>query len=128
MIVSIYAAFLALFYVGLSVRTLSLRRQLKIGVGDAGNERMLRAMRVHSNFSEYVPIALILAILVEQANTQIIIVHFVCAILLIGRCIHAFGVSKVQENYKFRVIGMAFTFTSICSSAFVLLGRAFLSF
>ena len=128
MIVSIYAAFLALFYVGLSVRTLSLRRQLKIGVGDAGNERMLRAMRVHSNFSEYVPIALILAILIEQANTQIIIVHFVCAILLIGRCIHAFGVSKVQENYKFRVTGMAFTYTSICSSAFVLLVRAFLSF
>jgi len=53
MIISIYAALLALFYVALSVRTLSMRRQLKIGIGDGGNNTMTRAMRVHANFAEY---------------------------------------------------------------------------
>lgn len=121
MIVSIYAALLSLLYVVLSIRTLLLRRKLKIGIGDGGNEVMIRAMRVHSNFAEYVPIALILALFIELADSYWAITHFVCATLLIGRCVHAFGVSKIQENYSFRVTGMAFTFTSICTSALVLL-------
>lgn len=60
----LYAALLALIFVFLSVRTLRLRRTLQIGIGDGGNTEMLRAMRVHSNFSEYVPISLILIFLV----------------------------------------------------------------
>ena len=126
MIVSVYAALLSFVYVALSIRTLSLRRRLKIGIGDAGNEQMLRAIRVHANFSEYVPIALILALLIELANSHWAISHFVCATLLMGRCIHAFGVSNRHENYTFRVTGMALTFTSICSSALVLLVDALL--
>ena len=56
---AIYAAILALMFVGLSVRTLSMRRRLKIAIGDEGNPTMLRAMRVHSNFAEYVPLGLL---------------------------------------------------------------------
>lgn len=56
----LYASILALMFVGLSVRTLRMRRRLKIAVRDAGNRRMLRAMRVHSNFAEYVPLGLLL--------------------------------------------------------------------
>ncbi|HAY26639.1 MAG TPA: glutathione metabolism protein, partial [Candidatus Accumulibacter sp.] len=55
-----YAALLALFFVALSIRTLRLRRELRITVGDGGNPAMLRAMRVHANFAEYVPLGLIL--------------------------------------------------------------------
>lgn len=46
-ILPIYAALLVLLFVVLSIRTLRLRRSLKIGVGDGGNPQMLRAMRVH---------------------------------------------------------------------------------
>ena len=59
-IVPLYASILALLFVALSVRTLRLRRSLRIAIGDAGSETMLRAMRVHSNFAEYVPLSLIL--------------------------------------------------------------------
>ena len=59
-IVPAYAALLALFFVALSIRTLRLRRELRIAVGDGGNPAMLRAMRVHANFAEYVPLGLIL--------------------------------------------------------------------
>lgn len=46
-IVPLYAALLALLFVGLSLQTLRMRRRLRIAVGDAGNLAMLRAMRVH---------------------------------------------------------------------------------
>ena len=59
-IIPLYAALLALLFIALSVRTLRLRRHLKIAVGDAGNTQMLRAMRAHANFAEYVPMCLLL--------------------------------------------------------------------
>ena len=60
-----YAAFLGLGFVILSILTLRLRRKFKIGLGDGGNQQLLRAIRVHSNFAEYVPIALILIYMTE---------------------------------------------------------------
>ena len=64
-IVPLYAALLAILFIALSVRALRLRRHLKIAVGDAGNTQMLRAMRAHANFAEYVPLGLLLLTLVE---------------------------------------------------------------
>ena len=124
MITPIYAALLAFVFVFLSVRTIRLRRKLKIGIGTGDNELMLRAMRVHSNFAEYVPFALLLALMVELTKGHEYLVHFVCMILLIGRIVHAYGVSRAGENFTFRVSGMACTFTSICVSALYLLVNA----
>jgi uncharacterized protein len=42
---------LGLLFFYLSVRTIGLRRRLKIGIGASKSEEMLRAMRVHSNFA-----------------------------------------------------------------------------
>jgi hypothetical protein len=55
-IVPLYAALLAFLFVGLSMRTLRMRRRMRITVGDAGNPGMLRARRAHANFAEYVPL------------------------------------------------------------------------
>lgn len=121
MILPSYAAILALLYVALSIRTLRLRRTLRIAIGDAGNERMLRAMRVHSNFAEYVPLGLILIYLVETLGAQPLLVHGLCLCLLAGRAAHAFGVSRLQEDYRFRVAGMALTFTTLILASLWLL-------
>lgn len=121
-IVPAYAALLALFYVALSIRTLRLRRQLRIAVGDGGNPAMLRAMRVHANFAEYVPLGLILLHFVERQGAQALLLHGLCLCLLLGRIAHAYGVSQPAENFSFRVTGMALTFTTIFfSSAWLLL-------
>lgn len=120
-ILPLYAALLTLLFVALSIRTLRLRRRLKIGLGDAGNDRMLRAMRVHSNFAEYVPLALLLVCLVEGQGAHPLLVHGLGLCLLIGRLSHAFGVSQADENYRYRVAGMAMTFTTLLTSAAYLL-------
>ena len=120
-IVPLYASILALLFVALSVRTLRMRRGLKIAIGDAGNPAMLRAMRVHSNFAEYVPLSLLLIYFVEVGGANVLIVHILALCLLVGRASHAFGVSQINENYAFRVFGMAMTFTTLVSASAYLL-------
>jgi len=119
--VSLYAALLALLFVALSVRTLRLRRRLRIAIGDAGSTEMLRAMRVHSNFAEYVPLSLLLIYFAEVSGAPLLLVHALGLCLLAGRLSHAFGVSQLREDFKFRVFGMAMTFTVLGVSAGYLL-------
>jgi len=54
-IVPIYAALLALLFVLLSVRTIRTRRRQGVALGHGDDPAMLRVMRVHANFAEYVP-------------------------------------------------------------------------
>ena len=116
-ILPIYAAVFAIFFVVLSIRTIRQRRKLKIGLGDSGNNDMQRAMRVHANFAEYVPLSLLMIYLVEQSGVYAWFVHALCMGLLIGRMSHAYGVSQQRENFAFRVTGMTLTFTVLIASA-----------
>ncbi len=120
-IVSLYASLLALLFVALSVRTIRLRRSEGIAIGDAGNKAMLRAMRVHANFAEYVPLSLLLVCFVEAGGAPAVLVHFLGLCLLLGRTSHAYGVSRVKEDFRFRVSGMAMTFTVLLVSSSYLL-------
>lgn len=117
LIVPFYAALLALIFVALSVRTLRLRRRLKIGIGDGGDAQMLRAIRVHANFAEYVPLSLILLYFAELQGAPTGVAHLLGGGLLIGRLAHAYGVAQPSENYRFRVFGMAMTFTTLLVAA-----------
>ena len=120
-ILPIYASLLAVLFVYLSIRTIRLRRALSIGLGHADNPRMLRAMRVHANFAEYVPLALILIFLVETSATSVLFVHALGAALLIARLSHAYGMSQHPEKFTFRVFGMVTTFTVLLICAGYLL-------
>lgn len=120
-ITAIFASLLALLFIVLSVRTLTLRKKLQIGIGDGNDKSLLRAIRVHGNFAEYTPLGLILLGLLESLDplSGLVIGFGLC--LLIGRCVHAFGVSQVKENFKFRVTGMALTFTCLAGCSLTIL-------
>lgn len=120
MIVPFYAALLGLMYVALSIRTLRIRRRLQIAIGDAGNPEMMRAMRVHSNFSEYVPLSLLLLFFAEYTGAHGAFVHVMGLCLLVGRGVHAFGVSQVREDYRLRVFGMSMTFAVLTATSLYL--------
>jgi uncharacterized membrane protein YecN with MAPEG domain len=120
-VVSLYAALLAIVFVVLSVRTLRMRRRLRIAIGDAGNETMLRAMRAHSNFAEYVPLSLLLIYFVEQSGANPRFVHALGLCVLVGRVLHAVGVSRTDERYAYRVVGMALTLTPMIAASIRLL-------
>jgi uncharacterized membrane protein YecN with MAPEG domain len=116
-----YAAILALVLLVLSVRTIGLRRRLRIALGDGGHAEMQRAMRVHANFAEYVPLTLLLVAMFEAIGGARWFVHLLCIALVVGRVIHASGVSKVREDFRFRVAGMSLTFAALGGAALSML-------
>jgi uncharacterized protein len=112
-ITALYAGLLAPLFVFLSARVIRYRRDAKVAVGDGGNSDLLRRMRVHSNFAEYVPFALLLMALAESVHTRPWLVHLAGIALVAGRVAHAYGVSQTPEPFAFRVWGTATIFTVI---------------
>ena len=123
-VTSAYATALAVVFIALSVRTLRLRRELRIGIGVADNERLLRATRAHGNFAEYVPLTLLLILLLDLQGAPHLLLHGLGASLSIGRVVHAYGVSHSPGNYRYRVTGMALTFIALGGAASALLALA----
>lgn len=121
LVVPTYAALLALLYVGLGVRVIRLRRSERVALGDGGHQSLQRAMRVHANFAEYVPLALILLALAELSGATDLALHGLGLALLGGRALHAYGLSQADEDYRFRVAGMALTFVALISGALLCL-------
>ncbi len=62
----LYAALLGFLLVYLSIRVIRLRRRLEVAIGAGGEAAIERAARVQANFSEYLPIALILLLLASS--------------------------------------------------------------
>lgn len=118
-ITPLYAALLALFFLYLSFCVIRLRRTVLVGVGDGGDERLQRAIRVHGNFAEYVPFALLLIGMAELNGLGSVWVHLMGAVLLIGRALHAYGVSNPKEDLRIRIAGMVMTFTVLLVGAIV---------
>jgi uncharacterized membrane protein YecN with MAPEG domain len=120
MITPIFAALLSLIFIILSIRIIRLRRRLKIPVGDTGNVEMLRAIRAHGNFAEYVPLTLLLLYFVEQTQAMSWLIYSLGIMLTLGRLSHSYGVTQLNEKFFFRVFGMMCTFTTIGISALYL--------
>jgi uncharacterized membrane protein YecN with MAPEG domain len=121
-----YAAVLALLFIILSVKTIKSRREHKLAIGDGGEKSLLRAARVHANFSEYVPFTLLLIAMLEIQSYSHWIIHGLCIALLAARIAHAYGVSQTNENFKFRIFGTATTINIIAICAFLLIAKPFL--
>lgn len=123
-IVPVYAAILTLIFVVLSIRTLNLRRKLKVLVGDREDMTLRRAIRAHGHFAEYVPLAIVLMLLLELKGATGWL-HVVGIVLIVGRLIHAFGISRDPEDVRLRVAGMGATLFVLISSAIRLLIASF---
>ncbi|AVP99216.1 glutathione metabolism protein [Ahniella affigens] len=104
-----YAGLLAFVYLVLTFRTIMFRGRLRVGIGDGGDKSLQRAIRAHANFSEYVPITLILLLLLTSVGAGPGLLHGLGGALVIGRILHGYGVSQVQEKLIFRQIGMVLT-------------------
>ncbi len=109
----LYAAICGLLLIFLSQRVIRQRRRFKVALGDDGEAEIRRAMRVQANLVEYAPIALILLALAELQGHAFWLLHSLGLLLISGRLLHAFGVSRTTEDFRFRVAGMALTFGAI---------------
>lgn len=119
MIISSYAALLALYYIYLSINVVKIRKAEGISLGNGSHPALERATRAHGNFIEYVPISLILLFLLEYQGLASHYVHALGGLLFISRALHGSAIST--NNLKARALSMVMTFAIIVVSAFILL-------
>jgi uncharacterized protein len=120
-IVVLYAALLGLILVYLSYRVVSYRVKYKVGVGDGGNAKLARAIRVQGNFVEYVPTALLLILFVELAGFSAWLVHVLGVTLLGGRVWHAQGLGGSSGSSQGRFVGTFLSWLTIGTAAILCL-------
>jgi uncharacterized protein len=106
-----YIGLFLFFGIYLSVKVIKLRRKFRIGVGNGGNEELARAVRVHGNFMEQVPLTLLGMAMLEIQELPFFFVHLLGLLLLVGRILHAKGLGASAGKTKGRFLGMAMTFT-----------------
>ena len=126
MVIPVYAAVLSFIFVRLSMRVIQLRRGGRVALGHDQQPDLERAIRAHGNFAEYVPLALLLLFFGETLGFPKILLHVLGTVLIAGRLSHAYGLSQVKENFRFRVGGMVATFAVLNVTSIGLLIVSFL--
>lgn len=98
------------------------RRRERIGLGDGGDALLLRRIRVHANFVEHVPLALLLMALLEFGGLPRPWLWLLGVALLAARLLHAIGLSR-RPGYSFgRFWGTALTWGVMLAMALAGLG------
>jgi uncharacterized membrane protein YecN with MAPEG domain len=124
-ITAFYAGLLALCFVLLSTRVIARRRGERISLGDGGDPQMLRRIRGHANFAEYVPFALLLMALLEMGRTSIYILHALGILLVLGRLLHGVALSFTDKFFLGRTLGMVLTFTVLIVAGVLCIWQGF---
>ncbi|HEY9030272.1 MAG TPA: MAPEG family protein [Kangiella sp.] len=123
-ITSIYAAFLALLILLLSYRVVMLRRKFQVGIGTNGEKVLARAIRVHANAIEYIPICLLLMAFAEMQQASYWLMHGAGIALLLGRVLHALGLSRSVGKSFGRFYGVILTWAVMLLLSGYLIGYA----
>ena len=120
----LYAGLLVLWFVVLSVRVVRARGR-GVWLGDGGDAGLLRVIRGHANFAEYVPLALLLLAILELSRFSIYVLHALGITLLVARLLHGYALS-FTEHFKFgRFWGAALTFVVLLIEAVLCLYQAY---
>ena len=110
MITAYYVLALALIFLYLTTRIIKIRRTKLIGLGDAGDKDLIRAVRAHGHFTEFVPFLLIVMVLLEMANAPAWAIDLYGVALVISRIAHAQGLYQSTGTSAGRMAGMMLTF------------------
>jgi hypothetical protein len=112
-ITPIYAALCGFLVIILALRVVLQRRKNKVGLGDGDTKELKKAIRVHGNAVEYLPLALILLMLFEVNTGQTIWVHIYGGVLVVARIAHAMGLTRTGGVSSGRFLGTLFTWLVI---------------
>jgi hypothetical protein len=112
-ITPLYAGLLGLLLLILSYNVSRQRIGNKVALGDGGIPSLQRAIRAQANLTEYAPLALILLAANEAQGFSAPIVHFLGILLLVGRLLHGFGLSRSAGPSAPRAIGATLTWLMI---------------
>jgi uncharacterized protein len=108
-------AIFLLFYAALSLAVIKRRFAARVSLGEGGDQILHRRIRVHGNFAEYIPFALIAFALLEAGGASPSALWGLGGVLILGRALHAAGILK--NIFRARVTGMILTLAVLVTSA-----------
>lgn len=112
-ITAFFAALLVPLYIWLSFRVINSRKADRVEIGHGDSQELLRRSRVHGNFAEYAPLALVLMGLAESVKAPSAGLYLAGLLLLVGRYVHAYALSQTPHILRLRVAGMVMTFACL---------------
>ena len=122
MITGFYAGLFALMLVALIFVVIGKRMKYKVGLGTGGIPDLEQAIRVHGNFVEIVPFALILMGLMDYTDAAPAwFLHVYGITLLLARILHAGGLYQSPYRSKGRITGMILSIVLMLSAGFLLI-------
>ena len=106
-ITALYAGIMMIFALVLSFYGGSFRGKSGISVlfGEPANMELAERIRIHQNFLEYVPMAIILMGVIEINGGNTTFLHVFGVVLIIARIAHAIGLKHDNMGHPGRVIG-----------------------
>lgn len=120
-ITAIFTGLLVLFYINLAYKVVAQRRISQTGIGSGGHENLERAIRVHANFGENVPFALLILLLMELNHFPHWLLYAFGALLVIGRVLHAHGLGSSSTTSFGRYYGTLITWLLLAIGSVILI-------
>jgi len=121
MVVALYAAFLAFWYVFLISQVIRVRMSIKGKIQGKESKNLAYAVKAHAAFSEYVPLPLILLLILEMQEPNKFFLNCLCIMLCISRALHSLSllfIEKLFNNTKLRMLATGLTVLVIILTAF----------
>jgi uncharacterized protein len=122
LVTSIITSVLTIIFIRLSFAVIGLRRKNKVSLGSGGYEDLERAIRAQGNFAEYTPFGIILLACLELNGAPWYFVAIPGIALIIGRLIHAKGITVPVPDFRKRVLGMKMTISTLITLIVLNLG------
>jgi uncharacterized membrane protein YecN with MAPEG domain len=110
---ALYAGLIGLLLVVLAALVSRLRRKLMIGIGDGGSREMQRSIRAHANAVEWAVPALVLLLVAELNRAPLLLVHGCGIAIVVGRVLHAIGLSRNAGVSFGRLVGSALSWGAV---------------
>ncbi len=115
LITGLYATLFAFLIIFLAYRVVKLRFKHRVGILDGGQPDLAKAMRVHGNAIETIPMSLILMACAESTKLGPLFLHSAGIMLVFARLYHAYGLNHSSGSSKGRVYGTLLTWIVMCS-------------
>ena len=117
----VFAAIFGFLHVIFTLRVGNYRFKSKISLGDDGDRELLKRIRAHGNFTENVPIALLLILLNDLDGAEDNTLMLMGSILLIARLTHYLTIVTVWLPWILRPLSMLGTLGTIIAASVMLL-------
>jgi uncharacterized membrane protein YecN with MAPEG domain len=116
-ITALYAGLNGLILLVLAIRVARQRGISKVGLGTGGDEALERAIRIHGNAVESIPVVLILLGIAEASGSSPVLLHGIGIALTLGRLFHVWGLTQSSGTSVGRLVGMSLTWLALAVGA-----------